>query len=63
LEAFELWSVHEPLNMRDIVGAEKWDAYWSRLEAIERQMREAQREAEVIRDRIVAALQADDGPV
>lgn len=63
LEAFEVWSLHEPLEMRDIVGSETWEAYWARLEAIERQMREAQREAEVIRNRIAAALRKDSAQV
>lgn len=56
LEAFEDWSRHEPIPMRELAGEGLWDAYWSRLEEIEKQMREAQREAELLRARIAAAL-------
>lgn len=58
LAAFEAWGRHEPLDMREIVGAERWDAYWKRLEEIERQMHEAQREAAEIRKIVAVTLPA-----
>lgn len=56
LESFEAWSRHDPIEMREIVGSETWDSYWARLETIERQMHDAQREAVVIRAKIADAL-------
>lgn len=56
LGEFERWSEHEPLDFRQLIGAERWDAYWQRLESIERQMFEAQAEAVQIRDAIATAL-------
>ena len=56
LDQFERWSEHAPLDFRQLVGAERWDAYWQRLESIELQMFEAQAEAVQIRDAIATAL-------
>jgi hypothetical protein len=56
LESFEAWSRHDPIEMREIVGSETWDSYWARLEAIECQMHDAQREAVAIRAKIAGAL-------
>lgn len=56
LEDFERWSEHAPLDFRQLVGADRWEAYWQRLESIERQMFEAQAEAAQIRDAIATAL-------
>jgi hypothetical protein len=56
LEEFERWSEHAPLDFRELVGAERWDSYWHRLETIERQMFEAQAEATQIRESIATAL-------
>lgn len=59
LKRFEDWSAHVALDMRGLVGDAVWDAYWKRLEAIELQMHEAQREAMVIRNLIADALEAE----
>lgn len=56
LERFEAWSRHEPVDLRAIVGSELWDDYWNKLERIESQMREAQKDADVIRHRIMQFL-------
>jgi hypothetical protein len=56
LEAFEAWSAHDRIAMRELVGAEVWDDYWARLQAIEDLMHAAQREAIFIRGKIAAAL-------
>ncbi|HEX8225415.1 MAG TPA: HNH endonuclease [Allosphingosinicella sp.] len=59
LRQFEDWSSHAALDMRSLAGEAVWDAYWGRLEAIELQMHEAQREAVIIRELIADALQAE----
>ena len=56
LEAFETWSAHDRIAMREIVGADAWDQYWARLQTIEDLMQAAQREAVSIRGRIASAL-------
>ena len=60
LEAYEVWGDHGPVNLAKIVGSERWNAYWSRLEEIELKMREAQQEAAEIRQIIAAALTDED---
>jgi hypothetical protein len=56
LQRFEDWGDVQPLALRDLAGAEEWDAYWANLEIIESQMREAQRHATRIQPAIRAAL-------
>ena len=61
LETFEAWGDVKPLDLRRLAGESLWDAYWTKLEAIERQMHDAQREAAMIRDRIGDALTGTHG--
>ena len=56
LEAYERWGDVRPLDFGDLAGAQDWDAYWSHLEIIEKQMREAQAHAERIRETIRARM-------
>lgn len=58
LERFEGWAARPPLDFRSIVGEPTWAAYWERLEAIESQMHEAQKEALAIKRQIHAELEA-----
>ncbi len=59
LKRFEDWSSHGALDMPRLAGEAVWDAYWARLESIELQMHEAQREAVIIRKLIAEALEAE----
>jgi hypothetical protein len=56
LDAYERWSEHAPVNLSEIVGSERWNAYWRRLEQIELQMQQAQVEAANIRAIVASAL-------
>ena len=47
-----------PDELRDIVSADLWDRYWKRLDALYEDMKAAQVESEVIRDRLQAAYEA-----
>ena len=43
-------------ELRAAVGGETWDAYWDRLKRIESDLRAADREADVLRDRLASAF-------
>ena len=52
LRKFEAWGGQTPIDegdLRTAVGAERWDAYWERLEEIKRLMFAAQQDADHIR--------------
>ncbi|WP_298107439.1 HNH endonuclease signature motif containing protein [Bradyrhizobium sp.] len=53
LRRFEEWGGQMPVSeddLRSAVGAERWDAYWQRLEEIKGLMASAQIEADIIRE-------------
>ncbi len=56
LEKFAEWGNVEPLALRELAGADRWDAYWKHLFAIERAMIAAQQEALEVRSAIHQAL-------
>ena len=56
LEDFESWASAAPVDFIEIVGPERWTAYWDRLSRIEALMREAQEEAASLRAHISRAL-------
>ena len=56
LERFEAWTEQQPIDFAKVVSKDVWDTYWARLEAIKLQLAEAQRDANVIRAAVVAAL-------
>ncbi|WP_299425067.1 HNH endonuclease [Sphingomonas bacterium] len=55
LERYETWGEIEKVELEALVGSDLWKSYWDRLAAIESLMFEAQAEAIVIRERIIAA--------
>jgi len=55
LQAYEAWRPSVAIEFEQIVGAEAYAAYWSRLDAVIRLMREAQDFAETLRQQIAAA--------
>jgi hypothetical protein len=61
LERFEQWGNVKPLPLRELAGAEQWDAHWTNLEVIEQHMKTAQLHAAELRIAIQAAL--DAGPL
>jgi hypothetical protein len=56
LERFELWGNVQPLPLRELAGADQWDAHWANLAAIEQRMKEAQLHAAELRIAILNAL-------
>lgn len=56
LERFEQWGNVQPLPLRDLAGAEQWDAHWANLATIEQHMKSAQLHANELRTAIAAAL-------
>ncbi len=63
LERFEQWGNVLPLPLRELAGAEQWDAHWANLEAIEQQMRSAQTHAAELQIAIQKAIDANQqGP-
>ncbi|MEP9361011.1 HNH endonuclease [Sphingomonas sp. KR3-1] len=56
LQRFEQWEGRPSADLKAIAGAERWERYWEKLAEIERLMFEAQKDAEVIRARISAAI-------
>ena len=58
LGKFEEWGNVQPLSLRELAGAEEWDAHWGNLLAIEGQMKAAQLHAEKLRVAIQSTLDA-----
>ncbi|HEY1613983.1 MAG TPA: HNH endonuclease [Rhizomicrobium sp.] len=56
LERFEQWGNVKPLSLRELAGAEQWDAHWDNLQAIEQYMKIAQRHAAELRIVIQSAI-------
>ncbi|GEP57208.1 hypothetical protein RSO01_43740 [Reyranella soli] len=63
LESFEAWGKVEPLDLRDLAGAENWESYWQRLATIEQKMQEAQLQAAELQAAIRGALSTREGAV
>ena len=63
LERYVAWGKVEPLDLRDLAGAEHWEAYWQRLAAIEQLMQEAQRHATALQEAIRRALSAREDDI
>ncbi len=61
LAMYEQWGNVKPLPLRELAGAEQWDAHWANLEVIEQHMKTAQLHAAELRKAIQAAL--DAGPL
>lgn len=64
LRRFEKWGGQTPVSEDDLraaVGADRWDAYWQRLEEIKRLMVSAQKEADIISETL--ALKFSDAPI
>lgn len=61
LERFEAWASATPVDFERIVGAERWSAYWNRLDQIEEMMMDAQAEGTLLRAVISVAMVADRG--
>ena len=57
IEKFEAWGNVEPLPIRECVGEEEWTSYWARCDAITVQLREAQLQADRIKNKLTAALE------
>ena len=57
IEKFEAWGNVEPLPIRECVGEEEWTGYWARCDAITVQLREAQLQADRIKNKLTAALE------
>ena len=57
IEKFEAWGNVEPLPIRECVGEEEWRSYWERCDTINAQLREAQVQADRIKNKLTAALE------
>ena len=60
LQRFADWGQVKPLDLRELAGVDRWDAYWARLSVIEKAMVEAQADADVVQGAIRRAM--NDGP-
>jgi hypothetical protein len=58
IEKFERWGNVKPLPLRKCVGEEEWLSYWARCDKITAQLREAQVQADRIKGRLTAELEA-----
>lgn len=58
LRAYEHWRPVEPLDFASFVGREAWEAYWRRLEVMDRVLLECQEAAALLAKKIAAARHA-----
>lgn len=56
LEAYELWRSPRHVDFAQLLGAEEWEHYWSLCEGLIDQMRQCQRIADGLRERIRVSL-------
>ena len=63
LERYESWTHPVRITFSDLVGEELWAQHWANHEALLRQMREAEKTVELIRERIRAGMEGATEPV
>jgi hypothetical protein len=61
LERFVDWGQVKRLDLRELAGADQWEAYWARLSVIEKAMADAQADAVLVQGAIRRAMNDGHG--
>ncbi|HEV3417236.1 MAG TPA: HNH endonuclease [Pirellulales bacterium] len=59
LEAYEQWLAPTHVDFEALIGREAWEHYWSLCEAVIAEMRECQKVADGLRDKVAAKLDGE----